>query len=218
MGQPRHVQPEHTPAELLHRLRHLERDRFFEFQRQMRSLIAVIRGITRRSSITPHSPEQFAAHVEGRIGALARVHGMLWRLPDACADLAELVSEELLAQAVPEEVVQIAGPPVTLSSAVAASLALALHELTTNAVKFGALGTPGRLAVLWSIEADGTSVRLDWRESGVTMLLPVPRHRGFGVELIERTLPYEIRARTELTFLADGVHCVIVFSPGAAQS
>jgi two-component sensor histidine kinase len=200
------------PEELLHRLRHLERDRFFEFQRQMRSLVAVIRGITRRSSITPRSAEEFAAHLEGRIDALARVHGMLMRLPDAHADLAELVSGEFLAQAAPEDVVQIAGPQVTLSNQTAASLALALHELTTNSVKFGALGTPGRLSVIWSIEPDGTSVRLDWRESGVA-LLQAPTHRGFGVELIERSLPYEIGARTELAFLADGLHCAIVFQP-----
>jgi two-component system, chemotaxis family, CheB/CheR fusion protein len=213
-------QPEVAPGlkadELLHQLRQREQLRFFEFQRQMRSLLAVIRAITRRSALTARSTEELAAHLEGRIDALARVQGILLRLPDARVDLAELVSGEFLAHAVPENHIEISGPQVSLTSKAAASLALALHELTTNALKFGALSTPsGRLSIVWGMDRnDASTVRLEWTERGVQMPSPAPSHKGFGLELIERTLPYELRAQTALEFTPDGIHCVIAFQPG----
>jgi two-component system CheB/CheR fusion protein len=216
MEQPSDVPASQTADELLHRLRQREQLRFFEFQRQMRSLLAEIRAITRRSALTPHSTDEFAAHLEGRIGALARVHGILMRLPDTKVDLAELVSGEFLAHAIAENVIELGGPSVALSSKAAASLALALHELTTNALKFGALSTLlGTLSVQWSRDVDDPGiVWLDWRERGVKMPDRPSTHKGFGLELIERTLPYELRARTAFEFEPDGIHCVIAFRPG----
>lgn len=204
-----------TADELLHQLRQQEQARFFEFQRQTRGLLALIRAVTRRSLTTARSTEEFATHLEGRLDAISRVHGILLRTPGASVDLMELVSEEFLAQAIPERYVEIAGPPVTLSGRPAASLALALHELTTNALKYGALASPvGQLSVTWSWDSqDPRSIRLVWREQQVTTLSEPPRHKGFGVELVERTLPYEMRADTSLEFSPGGVRCAIVFRP-----
>jgi two-component system CheB/CheR fusion protein len=204
-----------TADDLLHHLRQHEQARFFEYQRQMRGLLALIRAITRRSAATARSTDEFAAHLEGRLDAVSRVHGILLRLPGASVDLMELVSGEFLAQAIRDERVQLSGPPVMLSGKAAGSLALALHELTTNALKFGALATPaGRLSVSWAWAPESPlSIRLDWHERGVPISNEVSRHRGFGTELIERTLPYEMRARTSIHFASDGVRCVIVFDP-----
>jgi two-component system CheB/CheR fusion protein len=204
-----------TADDRLHQLRQQEQARFFEFQRQMRGLLALIRAVTRRTALTARSTEEFVAHLEGRLDAVSRMQGILMRLPDATVDLMELVSGEFLAQVIPESRVEIGGPPVSLSGKAAASLALALHELATNALKFGALtAAAGRLSVSWARDPeDPQSIRLEWREQGTTILGPVPRHKGFGMELIERTLPYELRARTSLDFTPGGVHCVIVFRP-----
>jgi two-component system, chemotaxis family, CheB/CheR fusion protein len=84
--------------------------------------------------------------------------------------------------------------------------------LTINALKFGALGeTTGRISIDWSIDHHSTPPRLHWRwcESGVGTSMPAPQRRGFGQELIERVLPYELGARTSLTFAPGGVRCEI---------
>jgi two-component sensor histidine kinase len=88
-----------------------------------------------------------------------------------------------------------------------------LHELATNAVKFGALCVPeGRITVTWRKETDREDpcVRLEWIEEGVPLCTPpLPPRRGFGLELIERTVPYELRGASRIGFEPGGVHCVI---------
>jgi two-component sensor histidine kinase len=96
------------------------------------------------------------------------------------------------------------------------TFALALHELATNAVKYGALSDRGgQLAVCWEVRHDdarGAQLWVDWRESGVSDM-PSPeapaRGNGYGRELIERALPYQLGARTSYAFETDGVHCTI---------
>src|SRR5437016_2887891 len=139
-----------APGEELNEHRRREQSSLFEHRRQIRGLLAMIRAIIRRTARSDQSAEEYAGLLEGRLGALARVQDMLMRVPDAGADLMELTSAEFLAQGVPEERVTLAGPSVPLSSNVAGSLALALHELTTNAIKFGALSTAGgRVSLVW---------------------------------------------------------------------
>ena len=110
--------------------------------------------------------------------------------------------------------VRVAGPPVALPANSAQALALAVHELATNAVKYGALRQQaGRLSVTWSLaDEDGEErVVLDWVESDVTMPEPsLPRRKGYGTELIERALPYQLRAKTRLEFGPDGLRCRII--------
>jgi len=95
----------------------------------------------------------------------------------------------------------------------AQTLGLAVHELATNAVKYGALSQPmGHLAVNWQVEVeDGVpNVSLEWIESGVAMGPNGPASRkGYGTELIERALPYQLGAKTTLEFGPDGVRCKI---------
>ena len=114
-----------------------ERRRFFDFQRQVRGLLAIVRSIVRRMAESTASVEDFAAELEGRLGALARIQGFLLRAPDAPVDLEELVREELLSQAIPDEQFEIRGPRVLLTAHEAGTIGLALHELTTNSIKFG---------------------------------------------------------------------------------
>jgi two-component system CheB/CheR fusion protein len=204
---------EDSPDERLHDLERRVDARVFEQRRQVRHLLAVIRAIVRRTAHFGGSVEDFAAHLEGRLGALARVQEILMRAGPDGADLAELVSGEFLAEAIPDGQVDIEGPRVRLPGRIAASLALALHELTTNAIKFGALSTPqGRISVRWNVDShDPWRIRVEWQEHGISILTDAPRAVGFGTELIERTLPYELRARTALDFAPGGVHCLMEF-------
>jgi two-component system CheB/CheR fusion protein len=136
---------------------------------------------------------------------------MVTRNPGAGVDLAFMVAEELLAYAAKEgEQVTIDGPEVRLQPKAAETMALAVHELVTNAVKYGALASPaGRLHVSWTV-GDGAQPQLifDWLESRVKVD-GFPRRRGFGTELLERTLAYELKAQTSLSYRDSGLHCRI---------
>jgi two-component system CheB/CheR fusion protein len=186
-----------------------------ELQHRVRNTLAVVRSITRRTAANSETVDDYAMHLEGRIEAFARTQTMATRSADSVIDLEELVRDELLAHAVrDDEKAHVDGPPVRLRTPVAEKLGLAIHELATNAVKYGALSeNNGHIEVAWSIEGiDGERrLKLEWRETGIRIASAAPRRRGFGTELIERTLPYEIDAETALEFTPGGVRCRIEF-------
>ena len=184
-----------------------------EFRRQLRSLFAVLRGLVRSSATGESSKEEFVARLEGRIGALARVHEMLMRSPVDGVDLEELVCAELLAQCIPSSNYRAQGPDTRVGVEAATALALALHEMTTNAVLHGAfVADEGLLDVLWEhVMQDGRSwLRLSWMESGFSLRGIAPTTKGFGLELLERTLPYELDACTQIDWADAGVRIQIL--------
>jgi two-component sensor histidine kinase len=132
-------------------------------------------------------------------------------------DLSELLGTELVAHGDGADVpgkVRVDGPPVVVAPKAALALGLVIHELATNALKYGALAQPeGRLSVRWELDDEGPQrrIRLEWRESGVAMAEGGgPARKGYGRELIERALPYELGAKTNLEFGSDGVCCVLM--------
>lgn len=190
-----------------------ERQRFFDFQRQVRGLLAIVRSIVRRMAESSTSVEDFAAHLEGRLGALARIQGFLLRAPDAAVDLEELVRAEFLAQTIRDERFELSGPRILLSAKEAGTLGLALHELTTNAIKFGALASArGRIRVEWqcSTTEAHTTATLQWREH-TEHVTAAASHQGFGFELIEQTLPYELGGTSSIVLHPGGLACSISF-------
>jgi two-component sensor histidine kinase len=183
-----------------------------ELQHRVRNVLGLVRSILRRTSENGATAQDYSAHLEGRISALARTHAFVMRQPGAGVDIEELVHAELIAHAVREAQVKSGGPPVRLHAKAAETIALALHELATNAVKFGALATPGgNITVAWRREerGDPPCVRLEWIETGVGMASGPPSHRGFGLDLIERTVPYELRGSSSIAFEPGGIRCVI---------
>jgi two-component sensor histidine kinase len=129
------------------------------------------------------------------------------------AGAADLISGELEAHGANVDGSRIVaeGPPVTLASREVQVLTLALHELATNAVKHGALAQPdAQLTVQWNISKSNGSrlVTIRWAERNVEMRqAEQERKRGFGRELIERALPYDLGAETAFHFAPDGVRC-----------
>jgi two-component sensor histidine kinase len=182
-----------------------------DLKHRLRNNLAQTRSIIRRSQETADSFEHFALHLEARIGALGRMQGALTTAGDAGVELEELVRTELIASAVPEHRYSMVGPAVRLHVKGAESLALTVHELATNSLKFGALTTPnGHVAVTWAVTEDQfPRLRITWIESGTSIASLAPRRRGFGQELIECTLPYELGAQTRLMFSPGGVVCEI---------
>jgi two-component system CheB/CheR fusion protein len=110
-----------------------------------------------------------------------------------------------------EQVDELKGPHVPLQAKAAELIGLAVHELTVNAVKYGALQPEGgHLSVRWDFEGDGDdrALVIHWVEAGVA-IAPARRQPGFGTELLERTLTYELGGESQLTFGNDGITCVI---------
>jgi len=187
-----------------------------ELQHRTRNLLAVVQSVARQSIRSSPSPEQFVTNFESRLSALSRVQSLLARIDEQMIELHALVTAELTAHAddaVEAGKISVAGPSVVLPASAAQALGLALHELATNAVKYGALTQPaGKLAVTWKTEMEGGIPRviLAWIESGVAM--PASggsRRQGYGTELIQRALPYQLEAKTNLEFSPDGVRCTI---------
>ena len=108
----------------------------------------------------------------------------------------------------------VGGPEVSLAPKAAEVLTLAVHELATNATKYGALGQDaGRLSVSWRQETeDGQPwLRLFWNETNVAVASAAPRRQGFGVELVTRRVPYELKGRANMELRPGGLECLIEF-------
>jgi len=184
-----------------------------ETRHRVRNVLSLVRSIVSRTAGTTLSAEDYAADLAGRISAIGRIQSFVMRERGGSVDLEELVNSVLIAnRAHPAHVVPV-GPPLRLKPRAAETLGLALHELSSNAVKFGALSThDGQVAIRWTRtpDQDPPSVQLEWVESGVKVDADAPRRRGFGRELLERSVPYELRGTATLDFNADGAHCTIV--------
>ena len=194
-----------------------------ELQHRTRNLMGIVQSITSRTMKESRSLEHFAECISDRFDALARVQGLLSRRETGQRVTFDMLLREELSAHVDlhegnkHEQVTLDGPSgISLRSATVQTLALALHELATNAVKYGALSQPaGRLIVSWDVREPTSGERrlfVDWNERGVSgMPQPGadPKGGGYGRELIERALPYQLAARTSYTLKADGVHCTI---------
>jgi two-component system CheB/CheR fusion protein len=183
-----------------------------ELQHRTRNLLAVVQSISDTTLAAAGSLADYAAEFNNRLKALSRVQGLLSRREDAPVTLTEIVQAELAAVGVTPggERIIVDGPLVTLSQQSMQLLALALHELSTNALKHGALkGTRGRLHVMWQIldRTENPRLELTWVESGVERdrQWESPLRHGFGRELLEHALPYQLDAKTRLELGKDGV-------------
>jgi PAS domain S-box-containing protein len=186
-----------------------------ELQHRTRNLLAVVRNVARRSIASGPGRDEY----DMRLAALGRVQGFLARTGRYTVALHDLVGAELQAAGGgASDRVAVEGPPVALPGEGAQPVALALHELATNAVKYGAIAQPtGKLSVTWRIETqeNGAGLLVVWQESGVAMPDGPPVRQGYGTELITRALPYQMGADTALEFTPDGVRCSILLPSGA---
>lgn len=215
--------PDDVEAEL-RRLRAEHAQLLVELQHRVRNVLATIRSVTRRSADTCLVADDLAMHLDGRLGAITRAQGMILRDPAANQDLAQLVAEELFVYRAREgEQVTLSGDPVAIRPTAVEPLTLAFHELATNALKFGALSRPGgHVAVSWQEDAEARNgasdgLVIEWREAGGPRLAGQPDRCGFGSELLERSLPYELKAEVTLAYEPDGLRCRIRL-PAAAWS
>lgn len=189
-----------------------------ELQHRVRNLLAMVRSIIRQSAEGYADVEDYVAHLTGRIDAMARTQVMLTRKAGAAIDLESLVRDELFRVA-EEERLAIEGPAVYLSAKAAEVLTLAIHELATNSIKYGALGCEGRLAIRWFVTRRESCEWLEvmWEENCPEPVV-APSRRGFGTELIEGRVPYELRGEGTISVRPEGLLAEIAFPLEAGAS
>jgi PAS domain S-box-containing protein len=187
-----------------------------ELQHRVRNIMAQIRSITARTGARAESVTEYADLLTGRLLTFARVQALLTRAANVGVGILDIVRDELAAQAERAEQYALEGPNLVLAPKAAEVLTLAVHELTTNALKYGGLATAeGRVVVRWAtFERRGTPwLGLDWSETGApaTSSPGTTPRRGFGSELIEGRIPYELGGRGRITFEAGGARCRLEF-------
>ena len=177
-----------------------------EVDHRARNLLAVVQSIVRLT--TASSIDGYVAAVEGRIGALARAHALLSDARWQGADFGKLVEEEITPYRTTErDKIVVAGAKVVLEPAIAQALALALHELATNAAKYGSLSAPaGWVRLTWEIRSG--NLVLDWLEIGGPPVEP-PTSTGYGSEVISASIERQLDGAVTFDWGRDGLHCTL---------
>jgi two-component sensor histidine kinase len=181
-----------------------------ELAHRVKNTLAVVQAIagqTRRFA----KPDQFHDTLTGRLAALGTAHDLLTRSEWEGADMADVVRVGFAPYEGLSAVQRwtIRGPRIRLAPNEAVTFSLVVHELATNAAKFGALSNAsGTIEVLWELddEAGPAEVAIVWRERGGPAVVP-PAASGFGSRLLDRAITHELGGKTEVAFAADGFEC-----------
>ena len=200
-----------------------------ELQHRTRNLLNVVRAVADKTAANAGSLERFLPLYRERLASLSRINGLLSKLGKGeRVTFDELLITELESKGVLDrgdsKRVTLEGPSgVKLRSAAVQIFALAIHELATNALKYGAFARDrGRLTVRWRVvrdDADMDHLDVEWLESEVPDMPArgaMPQGGGYGRELIERALPYQLKASTTYDLGPDGVRCTIMLPLGAS--
>ncbi|WP_046867407.1 PAS domain S-box protein [Microvirga massiliensis] len=188
------------------RAERLQRVLMHELNHRVKNVLATVQAIAQQTFRSGHGDDAARIAFEARLLALSKAHDLLTRENWDSAELSEVVVEALAHYR--RECFEIDGPHVRLTPKVALALSLALHELATNAAKYGALSVPtGRIAVTWTMNSDDPPyLTFRWQERGGPVVSP-PTRMGFGSRLIERSLAQELRGEVRIIYDPAGVIC-----------
>ena len=183
-----------------------------ELDHRVKNILAVVLAVISQTVSSGLSPEAFAQEIEGRIKAVAKAHSMLTHAGHGTLSLRDVIITELAPYDREAGRIEVQGRDVDMTPKAGMALAMAIHELTSNAAKYGALSKPeGRLSVFSALSngPEGAMLNLEWRETNGPVVVP-PTRRGFGTSLIERALAYELDAKVTRSFDPSGVVCQFV--------
>jgi len=181
-----------------------------ELNHRVKNTLSVVQAIAHQTFSKNADPSEARRAFEGRLIALGQAHDLLTHANWENASLTELAEVTLDTRGANQHSITLTGPQILLSPKQAVSIAMAFHELCTNARKYGALSTDeGRVRVDWS-RTDGLNpqLRIRWRESGGPPV-SVPTRRGFGSTLLERTLARDLNGAVRVNFESLGLQCSI---------
>lgn len=178
-----------------------------ELHHRVKNTLATVQAIMGSTARSARTIEEFRDAIIGRIGSLAKTH-LLLSDEGGVVDFGGILRKELDAFDTGKDGrITLSGPDVELPSQLAVTLGMAIHELTTNAVRFGSLSAPeGKVDVTWSvtIAANGRRLDFEWVETGGPKVKK-PRHKGFGTRLVDIVLPGQIQAKADITYAREGV-------------
>jgi len=179
-----------------------------ELDHRVKNTLASIQAMVTQTSRSATSLAAFTQSLDRRIRSMSRAHSLLTQSRWEGLSLNVLIRQELDAYATEHVNFKLNGQDMTLAPKAGLAMSLAIHELATNAAKYGALSSAtGHVEVSWQIGPDD-ALALQWRESGGP-LVGKPKRRGFGLTLIQRALAMETGGRSTLTFEPGGVICAI---------
>ena len=191
-----------------------------ELNHRVKNTLATVQSLASQTARAARTPAVFRERFEGRLIALSKAHDQLTIHHWESVDLRELMSGSLAPYTgVGPERVILRGEDVVLRPRAVLTLAMAVHELTTNAAKYGALSVPGgRIEIHWQpVRGDNgrPMLRIDWIEQGGPSVT-APEQRGFGSKLIEGSIAAELGGTARLAFDSQGLRCEIVIPMEAA--
>ena len=180
-----------------------------ELNHRVKNTLANVLSIVALTRRRADKIDDFADGLEGRIRALSATHNLLTQSEWGETSLRDVIEAEMAPYVSESDAaLELEGPEVRLAPNDALSLGLAIHELATNASKYGALSQRGgKVRIEWEEEKDGIAV-INWRESGGPPVSP-DRETGFGTELIEKIVAHELKHPVELDFAPGGVTCTL---------
>ncbi|MGQ7794637.1 chemotaxis protein CheB [Faunimonas sp. B44] len=182
-----------------------------ELNHRIKNVMATVQAIASQTLSSATSLEEARATFGSRLVALGKSHDLLTRENWAGADLRNIVSDTLEPHSGRSNRFRIDGPPLWLAPSAALSIAMALHELATNAAKYGALTTDdGKIGLSWQLVGDGNDRRLSlkWTEVGGPPVMP-PTRKGFGSRMVQRVLAAELGGKVSVAYEPSGVVCTI---------
>ncbi|PVB62452.1 HWE histidine kinase domain-containing protein [Labrenzia sp. 011] len=176
-----------------------------ELNHRVRNILNLMRGLVAQSRSSARTLEEFTANLDGRIHSLARAHDQLTLEQWEPASLRALIACEFAAYADSQsERLSLKGPDAMITPNAYTTLALVLHEMVTNSIKYGALhNEAGRVSVDITVENSG-GLLIDWTERGGPPVMS-PKRRGFGTTIIESSIPHELKGDAEISYKVTGV-------------
>lgn len=175
-----------------------------ELNHRVRNILSLIRGLLSQTRDSARSVDEFIGTLESRVHALARAHDQITADRWSPARLYDLIEVEAGAYlGVRSDRVKLTGPNVLLTPGCFTVLALVIHEMLTNAAKYGALSDNGSVAIAWRVDGDG-SLLIDWTENDGPPVV-APTRRGFGSTVIERSIPYDLGGHAEINYRLAGI-------------
>ena len=180
-----------------------------ELQHRVRNMLAVIRSIFERSQTTSNSKEELSDHFRGRLDVIGRYQLGHGSADGGAYDLETIIHDEFLTVHAADDVrIRLKGRHVNLAPLAGLVIGLALHELTTNSIKFGVLssaGERGRIAIGWSLKGD--VFEFEWEENGIPIISSAPMRSGFGRDYLESAVPYQLGGTTQFRLDPGGLAC-----------
>ncbi|MBX9709560.1 MAG: sensor histidine kinase [Xanthobacteraceae bacterium] len=179
-----------------------------ELHHRVKNMLGIVSAITSQSLHGADSVESAAATISSRLHALGVAHDLLIRESWTGAGCRTLIEGAVLAfQAKGLQQFDIVGDDIAISAGPAVTLSMVIHELCTNALKYGALSVPGgQISIKWTVDDEAKRFHLRWSESGGPEVTK-PSHKNFGSRFIEQALPGQLKGDARLTFEASGLVC-----------